>query len=47
MYVTSSPQAVVTVTNDAGVEQHAIYGLWKTTNGGQTFTEILTSQDHG
>ena len=43
MYVTVNPQAVTQVTTDAGIVENAVYGLWKTTDGGAHFTQILTS----
>nr|HEX4312564.1 hypothetical protein [Kofleriaceae bacterium] len=43
MYVTVNPQAITQETTDAGIVENAVYGLWKTTDGGAHFTQILTS----
>jgi hypothetical protein len=46
MYVTVSPQSIMQLDGDGGIEEHAIYGLWKTSDGGATFEQILTEPDY-
>jgi hypothetical protein len=46
MYVTVSPQSIMQVQGDGGLVEHAIFGLWRTTDGGATFTQVLTEPDY-